>query len=131
MHLCVCVCACKHLCACVCLCVCVRLCMCVLKVVSEPFSYVFSFQTSKATVICTCVYISYTIDNHKYFKSVIFSLVVLSGTSDNADFLGFLVQGRVMADGTTATGTFTDNGDDQQTVCTGDVSITTHIKTIS
>ena len=47
---------------------------------------------------------------------------MLSGSSDNADFVGFLVQGRVMADGTTATGTFTDNGDDQQAVCTDDVS---------
>ena len=56
-----------------------------------------------------------------------FSLVVLSGSSDNADFLGFLVQGRVMADGTTATGTFVDNGDDQQTVCTDDVSVTAYI----
>ena len=55
--------------------------------------------------------------------NLVFSAVVLSGSSDNADFLGFLIQGRVMADGTTAAGTFMDNGDDQQTVCTGDVSV--------
>ena len=48
------------------------------------------------------------------------------GSSDNADFLGFLVQGRVMADGTTPAGTFTENGDDQQTLCTSDVSAATH-----
>ena len=41
----------------------------------------------------------------------------------NADFRGFLIQGRMAADGTTPAGTFTDNGDDQQTVCTGDVSV--------
>ena len=61
---------------------------------------------------------------------LIFSLVVLSGSSDNPDFLGFLVQGKVMADDTTATGTFMDNGDDQQTVCTDDVSVTIYDHTI-
>ena len=55
-----------------------------------------------------------------------FSAVTLSGSSDNADFLGFLVQGRVMADGATPAGTFMDNGNDQQTVCTDDVSVTTY-----
>ena len=64
------------------------------------------------------------------FIVIPFSLyvVVLSGhgSSDNADFLGFLVQGRVMADGTTPAGTFTEDGDDQQTLCTSDVSVTTH-----
>ena len=48
---------------------------------------------------------------------------MLSGSSNNTDFLGFLIQGRVMADGSTAAGTFTANSDDQQTVCTGDVSV--------
>ena len=57
---------------------------------------------------------------------LIFSAVTLSGSSDNADFLGFLVQGRVMADDTTPAGTFTENSNDQQTVCTDDVSVTTH-----
>ena len=62
------------------------------------------------------------------FIVIPFSLhvVVLSGSSDDADFLGFLVQGRVMADGITPAGTFTENGDDQQTLCTSDVSVTTH-----
>ena len=47
---------------------------------------------------------------------------MLSGTTTNADFRGFLVQGRIMADDT-STGTFTDNGDDHQVVCT-EVSVT-------
>ena len=41
--------------------------------------------------------------------------VVLSGSSSNADFRGFLIQGRTMANA--ATGTFVDNGDDQQLRC--------------
>ena len=32
-----------------------------------------------------------------------------------------------MADGTTATGTFMDIDNDQETVCSGDVSVTAHI----
>ena len=48
---------------------------------------------------------------------------MLSGSSDNTDFIGFLIQGRVMADGTTTAGTFSDNGADQKTACTGDVSV--------
>ena len=63
-----------------------------------------------------------------HLLSSYFSAVTLSGSSDNADFLGFLVQGRVMADGATPAGTFTENGNDQQTVCTDDVSVTTHDK---
>ena len=55
--------------------------------------------------------------------NLFFYAVVLSGSSDNADFLGFLIQGRVMADDTTAAGTFTDDSTDQQTVCTDDVSV--------
>ena len=47
---------------------------------------------------------------------------MLSGTTTNLDFRGFLVQGRVMADEST-TGTFIDNGDDQQVVCSGSVSV--------
>ena len=41
--------------------------------------------------------------------------VILSGGSSNTDFKGFLIQGRTMTN--TATGTFVDNGDDQQTSC--------------
>ena len=64
-----------------------------------------------------------TDNNHTCTDAVIlFSVVILSGTTTNADFQGFLVQARVMASDT-ATGTFTDNGDDQQLVCTGDVSV--------
>ena len=33
-----------------------------------------------------------------------------------------------MADGTTPAGTFAEIGDDQHTVCTGNVSVTTHDK---
>ena len=55
--------------------------------------------------------------------NLVFSAVVLSGGSNNTDFIGFLIQGRIMADDTTAVGTFTANGDDQQTVCDNDVSV--------
>ena len=55
--------------------------------------------------------------------NLVFSAVVLSGSTNNTDFIGFLIQGRIMADGTTAVGTFTVNGDDQQTVCVNDVSV--------
>ena len=56
--------------------------------------------------------------------NLVFSIVVLSGgSSNNTGFIGFLIQGRIMADGSTAVGTFIDNGDDQQTVCANDVSV--------
>ena len=60
---------------------------------------------------------------YRHYNDVIlfFSVVILSGSATNANFRGFLIQGRVMADDT-ATGTFTDNDDDQQLVCNGDVS---------
>ena len=45
----------------------------------------------------------------------VFFTVVLSGSSSNANFRGFLVQGRTMNNA--ATGTFMDNGDDQQIRC--------------
>ena len=66
-----------------------------------------------AVIICNSVIICTAIDDYACF-----SAVVLSGSSSDADFRGFLVQGRVVADGNTM-GTFTDNGDDQQVVCSG------------
>ena len=52
--------------------------------------------------------------------------VVLSGGAADPDFRGFLIQGRVLTDGTTPAGTFTKNGDEQQTVCTDAVSVKAH-----
>ena len=52
---------------------------------------------------------------------------MLSGGAADSDFRGFLIQGRVVTDSTTPAGTFTDNGDDQQTVCTDAVSVKAHV----
>ena len=45
----------------------------------------------------------------------VFITVILSGSSSNTNFRGFLIQGRNMNNA--ATGTFVDNGDDQQILC--------------
>jgi len=47
---------------------------------------------------------------------------VLSGGNGNDNFRGFLIRAFMMADTSTAVGTFTDNGADQQLRCDGNVS---------
>ena len=49
--------------------------------------------------------------------------VVLSGTPANMDFRGFLIQARTMADGSPVGQFMTDGSNDQQSRCTGNVSI--------
>ena len=53
-----------------------------------------------------------------------FLTVTLEGGTTNMDYRGFMIQGRLLADGTTPVGTFSNptSDPDYQTQCTDDVS---------
>ena len=76
----------------------------------------FLYYTYYINIITACAI------PYMYIDFEIFTVVLSGGTADS-DFRGFLIQGRVVTDGTTPAGTFTKNGDDQQTVCTDAVSV--------
>ena len=60
---------------------------------------------------CSVALCTYIIQPYFYYT------VILSGSSSNPNFRGFLIQGRVVADGTTAAGTFVVNENNQRTAC--------------